>query len=54
MTLIYSSHGFHVGSLNNAMLRTKTVLFNGKTPLVANGKRYEADPGSSLYEVKLD
>ena len=24
------------------------VLFDGKTPLVANGKRIEADPGSSL------
>lgn len=25
-----------------------TALFNAKTPLVANGKRVEADPGSSL------
>ena len=25
-----------------------TVLFNAKTPLVANGKRIEADPGSPL------
>ena len=24
------------------------ILFNAKTPLVANGKRIEADPGSSL------
>lgn len=33
---------------NCRLLVSKTVLYNGKTPLVANGKRFEADPGSSM------
>ena len=31
----------------NRLIVSKTILYN-KTPLVANGKRVEADPGSSL------
>lgn len=27
-------------------------MSTGKTPLVANGKRFEADPGSSLMVVR--
>lgn len=27
-------------------------LFSSKTPLVANGKRFEAEPGSSLLAVR--
>ena len=46
----------------NAWLGTKThtsrksispLQMNGKTPLVANGKRVEADPGSSLMAACL-
>ena len=31
----------------NRLLVSKTILYN-KTPLTANGKRVEADPGSSM------
>ena len=32
------------------LFRVNTALFN-KTPLVANGKRMEFEPGSSLFAV---
>lgn len=31
--------------------RSHVFMSTGKTPLVANGKRFEADPGSSLIVV---
>lgn len=32
--------------------RSMQLMAEGKTPLVANGKRVEADPGSSLMAVR--
>jgi len=32
--------------------RSMQLMAEGKTPLVANGKRFEADPGSSLMVVR--
>ncbi len=42
---------FGFWNLSNIKIRHQQALFNTKTPLVAGGKRFEADPGSPLMAV---
>lgn len=50
LAIVGLSSGFHVQSVGsrNKFHSAISILFNDKTPLVAGGKRVEADPGSSM------